>query len=390
MERPGFAPAFFSSGPTPFSRVPVVTRKRPTRGSGAGFTDSTSRTICRKSRPERTGCPARLSHMELRYVSDREPGITRKRAGRGFAYYDGGQLIRDRVEKQRFAALAIPPAYDDVWICRWENGHLQATGRDARARKQYRYHPDWTTARDADKFADLIDFAKDLPNLRSRVGSDMRKRTLGRDRVLATVVHLLDKSHIRIGNRAYTDDNGTVGLTTLRDEHVEISGERLQFDFIGKSSKRRRLSLRDRYVATTVRKLSDLPGQMLFQWQDEDGLHEVRSDHVNDWLRQTTGSEWTAKIFRTWAGTMICADALARSDLEGEKAVIEAVDATAAALGNTRAVARRSYIHPEIITAYEEGRWPGRRHLSRDPIGRARLSRTERAVVKLLNDAQSR
>ena len=317
-------------------------------------------------------------------MTDREPGITRRRAGTGFAYYDGGQLIRDRIEKQRFAALAVPPAYEDVWICRWEKGHIQATGRDARLRKQYRYHADWTAARDADKFSDLAAFAKDLPSLREQVAAAMRKRTLGRDRVVATVIYLLEQSHIRIGNRSYSDQNGTVGLTTLQEEHVQISGERLQFDFVGKSAKRRKLSLRDRRIATTVKKLTDLPGQMLFQWQDEEGLHEVRSDHVNDWLREATDADWTAKIFRTWAGTMICANALARSELSGEKAVIEAIDATAAALGNTRAVAQRSYIHPAIITAYEDGKWPGRRHLSAEPLGRSGLSKTERAVIRLI------
>ena len=322
--------------------------------------------------------------MQLRYVTDTEPGITRRRAGRGFAYYDGMQLIRDRVEKARIAALAIPPAYEDVWICRWENGHLQATGRDARARKQYRYHPDWQAAREADKFADLAAFARDLPGLRARVARDMGKRTLGRDRVLATVVHLLELSHIRIGNDAYSQANGTVGLTTMGGEHVEVRGESLHFDFIGKSRKRRIMSLRDRRVANTVKRLSDLPGQRLFQWQDADGLHEVRSDHVNAWLREVTGAEWTAKIFRTWAGTMLCADALAHTELEGEKAVIAAVDRTAQALGNTRAVARRSYIHPAVIEAYEDGAWPGRRRLTGDTLGRSGLSRTERAVIDLI------
>lgn len=325
--------------------------------------------------------------MRLRYVSDSEPGITRKRAGRGFAYYDGMQLIRDRAERARINALAVPPAYEDVWICRWENGHLQATGRDARARKQYRYHIEWTAARDAVKFAELKAFSRDLPELRAQVAKDMAKRTLGRDRVLATVVHLLDQSHIRVGNRAYSDANGSVGLTTLRDEHIDVKGERLLFDFMGKSARRRRLSLRDRRVATTVKRLSDLPGQMLFQWQDGDDLHEVRSEHVNEWLHEVTGADWTAKMFRTWAGTMICADALARTDLEGDKAVIDAVDTAAQALGNTRAVARRSYIHPAVIEAFESGDWPGRRRLSGGPIGRDGLSRTERAVVRLLRQA---
>ncbi|WP_316013188.1 DNA topoisomerase IB [Roseobacter sp. HKCCA0434] len=318
--------------------------------------------------------------MRLRHVNDSEPGLSRRRAGRGFAYYDEGTLVRDPAVKARIASLAIPPAYDDVWICRTADGHLQATGRDVKGRKQYRYHPDWHAAQTEQKFSELVAFSRMLPDLRAHVAQEMRRRNLGRDRVLATVVYLLERAHIRIGNEAYTRENGSFGLTTLRPEHVQANGRSVRFRFKGKSGQLRDFKLDDGRVTGLVRKLSDLPGQDLFQWEDEDGVHDVKSEHVNAWLQEVTGAELTAKIFRTWAGTVLCADRLAR----GAESVLEGVDHAAEALGNTRAVARSSYIHPAVIDAFEAGRWPGRRKLDGPPLGDGALSATEKAVVRLI------
>ncbi|MFC7610108.1 DNA topoisomerase IB [Teichococcus aestuarii] len=248
----------------------------------------------------------------LRYVSDETPGLTRRRSGKGWSFRDArGAPVKDKAVIARLRALAVPPAWTEVWLCPHANGHIQATGRDAKGRKQYRYHPDWRAARDATKYRHILHFARILPALRARVEQDMAARGLGREKVLATVVHLLDTTLIRVGNEDYAQANGSYGLTTLRDQHVDVRGDAMRFAFRGKSGKEWKLSLRDRRVARVVRACQDLPGQDLFQYRDEAGeLQGIDSADVNEYLREATGEDITAKDFRTWAGTVLAAMAL--------------------------------------------------------------------------------
>ena len=252
----------------------------------------------------------------LVYVSDTEPGIARRRAGKGFSYRDPrGQLVRDKATLARIRSLAIPPAYADVWVCPDPDGHIQATGRDARGRKQYRYHPRFREVRESAKYEHMLDFARALPALRARVASDMARRGMGRQKVLATVVHLLETTMIRVGNADYVRQNKSHGLTTLRDRHVTIDGSEVRFRFKGKSGKQWDLGLRDRRVARIVRQSQDLPGQHLFQYLDDEGVaREVTSGDVNTYLREVTGAGITAKDFRTWTGTVLAALALAGAE----------------------------------------------------------------------------
>jgi DNA topoisomerase-1 len=298
----------------------------------------------------------------LRYVTDSMPGIRRRRAGKGFSYRaSDGQLITGRAQLARIKWLAIPPAWTDVWICPDRNGHLQATGFDARGRKQYRYHPDWRTIRDVAKFDRMPDFAQALPRIRARVEEDQARRGLPREKVLATIIRLLEITLIRIGNREYARDNGSYGLTTLRDRHVDFGGTKLMFEYRGKGGKLHRISVRDRRLARIVRSCKELPGQHLFQYLDESGERRaIGSADVNAYLEEITGQPFTAKDFRTWAGTVLAA--LALSGLEGfdtqaaaKRNVVCAIEQVAAQLGNTVAVCRKSYIHPEVVEAYLDG-----------------------------------
>jgi DNA topoisomerase-1 len=298
----------------------------------------------------------------LHYVSDETPGITRRRSGSGFAYRDpAGHAVRDKAALARIRTLAIPPAYMDVWICPDPRGHIQATGRDAKGRKQYRYHPDWRAARDATKYQHIMDFAHCLPALRSQVDRDMAERGLGRRKVLATVVHLLDTTLIRVGNEDYVQANGSYGLTTLRNRHVDVKGSELRFAFRAKSGKDWRLSIRDRRVAKVVRACQDLPGQELFQYLDEDGERQgVTSSDINDYLREVTGRDITAKDFRTWAGTVLAAMALTEferfdSQAAAKRNVKAAIERAATRLGNTPAICRKCYVHPEVLDSYLQG-----------------------------------
>ncbi|HEX6142095.1 MAG TPA: DNA topoisomerase IB [Geminicoccaceae bacterium] len=298
----------------------------------------------------------------LRYVSDDQPGITRRRSGRGFAYRGpDGKAIRDQREIARIKALAIPPAYTDVWICPLPNGHLQATGRDDRGRKQYRYHPDWQAAREAAKFDRMLAFGRKLPAIRERVDQDMRRRGLVRERVLATVIRLLETTLIRVGNEEYAKQNKSFGLTTLRDHHVEIDGARLVFEFRGKGGKMHEVSVRDRRLARIVHAVHELPGHHLFQYIDENGERQpVGSEDVNAYLREISGEAFTAKDFRTWAGTVLASFALAEFERVDTKAaarrnIKRAIEQVAGRLGNTVAVCRKSYVHPEIIESYGDG-----------------------------------
>jgi DNA topoisomerase I len=299
----------------------------------------------------------------LRYVNDGSPGIRReaKRSG-GFRYRGiDGHAIRRAADIQRISHIAVPPAWTDVWICPVPNGHIQATGRDARGRKQYRYHERWREARDATKYERIIAFGESLPRIRSRVDRDLRGSDLSKGRVLATLVRLLDSTYIRVGNEEYARENRSFGLTTMRDRHVEVEGSKLRFQFRGKSGKEHTVAITDRRVARVVSRLQDLPGQQLFQWQDDDGeLHGVESDDVNAYIRDAAGDDFTAKDFRTWGGTVLAAWALQElgeyaSLTQAKRQVVEAVESVARHLGNTPAVCRRCYVHPEVITAHLDG-----------------------------------
>jgi DNA topoisomerase-1 len=298
----------------------------------------------------------------LRHVTDDGPGIARARSGNGFSYRDAkGALVRDKAALARIRKLAIPPAWTDVWICPRADGHIQATGRDARGRKQYRYHPDWRLARDATKYEHIMEFARALPGLRGQVAADMARRGLGREKVLATIVHLLDTTLIRVGNEDYAQANKSYGLTTLRNRHVAVEGGELRFDFKGKSGKIWKLRFRDRRVAKVVRACQELPGQELFQYLDESGARQsVDSADVNDYLREVSGKDITAKDFRTWAGTVLAAMALSEfekfdSATAAKRNVKTAIERTATRLGNTPAICRKCYVHPEVLDSYMQG-----------------------------------
>ena len=298
----------------------------------------------------------------LRYVSDARPGITRKRAGRAFSYRDPqGRLIRDRKTLVRLRALAIPPAWTDVWICPDPRGHLQATGRDARGRKQYRYHSEWRAVRDAHKFDRILIFARVLPQIRARVDADLRRHGLPRERVVATVVRLLETTLIRVGNAEYARENESFGLTTIRHRHVAVNGSTIAFEFRGKGGKVHKVTTRDRRLARIVRACHELPGQELFQYVDEEGVRrDVDSADVNAYLQAIGGEPFTAKDFRTWAGTVLASLALSEfeafdSEAAAKRNITRAIERVASHLGNTAAVCRRAYIHPAILDSYIDG-----------------------------------
>jgi DNA topoisomerase-1 len=339
------------------------------------------RTAVRKIRTASGGEPlappesARLAG--LRYVCDeRSPGIRRIGSQKRFRYVDAqGRTVSDRAELQRIRALAIPPAWKDVWICTDARGHLQATGRDARGRKQYRYHPKWREVRDEVKYGRLLSFAKALPKIRERTDADLRRSGLPREKVLATVVKLLERTLIRVGNEEYARQNGSVGLTTMRDQHAKVNGSTVRFEFKGKSGIQHAIDLSDARLARIVKACRDLPGYELFQYLDENGSRQViDSADVNEYLRAISGEDFTAKDFRTWAGTVLAAAELSSarrcsSAAEARRNIGRAVESVAKRLGNTKTVCRKSYIHPAIFDAYLEG---------------SVLRAGERAVVMLL------
>ena len=298
----------------------------------------------------------------LRYSSDSQLGFRRIPCGRGFFYRDSnGRRITDTAVLGRIRKLAIPPAYKDVWICAHSNGHLQATARDARGRKQYRYHPQWRAHRDATKFDRMLEFGRALPRIRRRVSKDLRAPGLPREKVLATIVRLLECTLIRVGNEEYARSNGSFGLTTLRDRHVEVKGGLLTLEFRGKSGVAQRALVTDRAVARIVRDCRDIPGQELFQWIDEGGQRRpIGSSDVNDYLREASGGPFTAKDYRTWFATLEALELLRRkrpaSSNEARKQVLAAVKAVSEKLGNTPAICRKCYIHPVILASHEEGR----------------------------------
>jgi DNA topoisomerase-1 len=298
----------------------------------------------------------------LRYVSKESPGLSRRRKGKNFNYFGkDGTRITDHLGLRRIRSLAIPPAWEKVWICAQATGHLQATGFDAKGRKQYKYHPTWRAARDEGKFERLFSFADALPKIREQVDEDLRRTDLSREKVLATVVRLLEVSLIRIGNEEYAKENGSFGLTTMRNRHVEIKGSTVRFQFRGKSGKKHIVEVSDLRVARIVQKCQDLPGQHLFEYEDSTGeIDSISSEDVNDYLRKITDQPFTAKDFRTWAGTVLPAIALGKmtevdSQALAKRNILTAIESVARLLGNTTAICRKCYVHPAIPTSYLAG-----------------------------------
>jgi DNA topoisomerase I len=337
--------------------------------------------VARASEPHLTGpgtpSPEALLVVDaegLEFTNDGRPGIRRKRRGRNFTYFHpDGRKVAEVAQLARIRSLAVPPAYRDVWICCNPRGHIQATGRDARGRKQYRYHPRWRTHRDAAKFDRMLAFGRSLPRIRRRVAQDLRKPGLPRERVIATVVRLLEATLVRVGNEEYARENGSFGLTTLRDRHVNVRGDKLTFEFRGKSGIAHCVSVSDPALARIVRRCADIPGQELFQWIDADGeRHRIDSADVNDYLREASGGAFTAKDFRTWFATVEALQALRKRPVgnkgEIKRELLATVAAVATRLGNTPAICRKCYIHPEVLTAFAAGRL-------------ARLNGTRPAVV---------
>lgn len=329
----------------------------------------------------------------LRYVTDSTPGISRRRAGSGFSYVTAdGTVVRDPATLSRIRTLAIPPAWSEVWICPNPKGHVQATGRDARKRKQYRYHTAWRETRDETKFGRMLVFGEALPGIRRRVDADLKLPGLPRAKVLAAVVRLLECTQIRVGNDEYARSNDSYGLTTLRDRHVEISGSKLQFEFRGKSGKSHTVDIADGRLARIVRQCRSIPGYELFQYLDDDGERTtIDSGDVNDYIREISGEDFTAKDFRTWAGTMLACAALIElgagsTPAESKANVLSAIDKVARQLNNTRAVCRKYYVHPDVLAAYADGVL-GDRIASGRKGRRAGLEPTEVAVMALLGQA---
>jgi DNA topoisomerase-1 len=298
----------------------------------------------------------------LCYVTDINPAIQRRRVGKGFRYIGvNGEPIHDSVTLNRIKSLAIPPAWTEVWICPTPNGHIQATGRDAKGRKQYRYHPRWRERRDETKYSRMIAFAEALPIIRERIEHDIMLPGLPREKVLATVVRLLETTLIRVGNEEYARANGSFGLTTMRNQHVDISGSTLRFHFRGKSRKHHTVEISDWRLAKIVKRCQDIPGYELFQYFDDNGQHQaIGSADVNEYLREITGQGFTAKDFRTWAGTVIAMLTLQEfesfdSEAQVKRNIVQAIEVVAERLGNTPAICRKCYVHPAVIDRYLDG-----------------------------------
>jgi DNA topoisomerase I len=321
----------------------------------------------------------------LRHSTDTEPGITRKRIGRAWAYFDAeGKRLTDRDEIDRLNAVGLPPAYTDAWFCPDPNGHLQATGVDARGRKQYRYHPDYRTKRDTAKFEGLLQFGKALPKLRRQLDKDVRRRKLSRETVLAAVVRLLDSAYVRVGNEEYARTNKSFGVTTLRNRHLRKRGQKMHMRFAGKHGIVHEVAITDSSLKRIVKRCEELPGQMLFQYLNGDGEPKpITSGDVNDYIRDLTGGDFTAKHFRTWGASVIAFDQLLKKKEDARISVKTVVEPVAEALGNTPAISRKSYVHPALLEAVKED--------PRDPLdgfdrprARKRLSSAEVGFLKFL------
>ena len=336
--------------------------------------------------------PAAAKAAGLRYTTDAIPGIRRVKRGKSFSFLDpGGKPLTDKGEIARIKSLAIPPAYTDVWICPQANGHLQATGRDARGRKQYRYHKRWREVRDENKFDRMIEFAKALPSIREAVARDIELPGMPREKVLATIVSLMAETAIRVGNEEYARENDSYGLTTLREEHVDVRGSTVRFHFRGKSGKEHDVEVRDKRIARIIKKSQDLPGQQLFEYLDDDKtVRPVRSEDVNEYLKEISGGEFTAKDFRTWDATMMCALELAalkaeeHNQTERKKLVTDAIKKVSEHLGNTPAVCKKSYVYPGVVDEFLSN---GALELIEKAVKKASphaLDRHETAVVALI------
>ena len=331
--------------------------------------------------------PEEASAAGLVYVHDTDPGIRRQAAGKGFAYKDpDGKPVKDARTEDRIAKLVIPPAWTDVWICPDARGHIQATGRDQKGRKQYIYHPKWRAHRDEAKYERMAEFGRALPRLRKRVEADLARHGLPREKVLAAVVRIMEETSIRVGNDQYAQANKSFGLTTLRKRHVDLHGAAAEFEFRGKSGKMHKTGIHDRRLAALIRRCEELPGQRLFQFVDHDGQrHAISSHDVNAYIREATGGSFSAKDFRTWAGTLRCAQALAQAgpaDNEGhaKRIVAACVKQVAGVLGNTPAVCRSSYIHPTVFEHYASGALA-------DRLARASVRQAETALLEVLDAA---
>ena len=318
----------------------------------------------------------------LRYVSDQRPGIHRLKTGKGFRYTaPDGQPVRDKDTLARIKSLVIPPAWTNVWICTQANGHLQATGRDARGRKQSRYHPRWREVRDETKYERMALFATALPRIRERVEHDLERPGLPREKVLATIIRLMETTHIRVGNTEYAKENGSYGLTTMRNKHVEVHGSHIAFDFKGKSGVHHAINLNDRRLARIIRRCEEIPGYELFQFLDHEGNHHTIDSHdVNEYLREITGEHFTAKDFRTWAGSVLANDLLQQFEpfttaTQAKKNVVQAITAVAQQLGNTPSVCRKCYVHPAILASYLSG------HMS--PEARAQVAEIKQEIAEV-------
>jgi DNA topoisomerase-1 len=339
--------------------------------------------------------PSIAAEAGLRYVSDEGPGITRRRSGSGFTYIGpGGERIRDPQTLLRIKQLVIPPAWTAVWICPDSRGHLQATGRDARGRKVYLYHPRWREQRDAAKYERLAAFGEALPRIRERVDADLRRRGIPREKVLAAVVKLLEETSIRVGNDEYRRENGSMGLTTLLDDNAIFEGNKVRFEFKGKSGKQHSVELNDRRLARIVKECQDIPGQELFQYLDEDGQRRaIGSADVNDYIKETSGGDFTAKDFRTWNGTVLAMRYLKvcerpGSATAGKRLVSGAIKNVARELGNTPAVARKAYVHPVVLNAYLEGYLEPEGGVA-EPKPPHGLTDEEQCVLRLLTESRS-
>jgi len=321
----------------------------------------------------------------LRHSSDTEPGITRKRIGRAWGYFDPkGKRITDRDEIDRLNAIGLPPAYDDAWFCADPDGHLQATGIDARGRKQYRYHPDFREKRDSKKYEGLLEFGKALPKLRRRVEQDLKRRALTREAVLAAVVRLLDMQHIRIGNEQYAKSNKSFGATTLRSRHLKTSGNQLRMRFAGKHGIVHEVKVTDTNLKRICKRCQELPGQMLFQYVNGDGEPKpITSGDVNDYIREAAGADFTAKHFRTWSASVIAFDQLLKKAEDARITVKTVVEPVAEALGNTPAISRKSYVHPRLLDAVKADPRDPLKGMER-PRGRKRLSSAEVGLLRFL------
>jgi DNA topoisomerase-1 len=339
----------------------------------------------------------------LRYVTDSQPGIHRLKSGKNFRYRTAdGKALRNKEDLERIRALVIPPAWTDVWICANPLGHLQASGRDVRRRKQSRYHARWRLTRDANKYDRMAAFARVLPKLRRRIRHDLALPGLPKERILATLVRLMEVTLIRVGNEEYARTNHSYGLTTMRNRHVEVNGEKITFSFLGKSRMHHTIDLHDRRLAKIVKQCSDIPGYELFQYLDHEGNHHaVDSSDVNGYLREVTGRDFTAKDFRTWAGSVMASDLLREfgpfaSPAEAKRNVVRAIAAVASKLGNTPSVCRKSYVHPAVLEAYLGGSAladstvrNAQKELDREIMSHAKaLHREEQALVQLLEQQQ--